>query len=105
MVTVKEAKAYLGIDYDDTLVDTNVQLAFNAALKRVHGAVGSDVEIYLPDDARLDQLILLYTAENYDERGASIKQASARSRVAHDLELQLRLELRAAKEDEEGGAG
>lgn len=98
MVELTDAKQYLGIDYADSMVDANVARALNAAHQRMLGAVGSDVETYLPDDPRIDQLVLLYTSENYDERGASAKQNSARTRLAADLELQLRLELRAAKE-------
>lgn len=104
MLTLTEAKEYLGIDYADTVTDANVQRALNAAVQRVRGAVGVDLETYLPGDPRTEQLTLLYLAENYDERAASMKQASVRSRLTADLELQLRLELRAAK-TEAGGAG
>lgn len=98
MVTVQDLRYHLGIDYADDMVTVNLTRALASAEARMHGAVGSDVSTYLPDDPRIDQLVLLYAAENYDERGASAKQASVQSRIAHDLELQLRLELRAAKE-------
>lgn len=98
MVTVQDLQYHLGIDYADDMVTVNLTRALESAVARMHGAVGSDVSFYLPGDPRIDQLVLLYAAENYDERGASVKQASVQSRIARDLELQLRLELRAAKE-------
>ena len=104
MVTVQDLQFHLGIDYADDMVTANLTRALTSAERRMQGAVGVDAYTYLPNDPRIDQLILLYAAENYDERGASQKQASVQSRIAYDLELQLRLELRAAKEAAGGGA-
>ncbi len=98
MPTIDEALQHLGIDYADAMVTANVQRALASAHMRMLGAVGDDVETYLPDDARVTQLVLLYTQENYDARDASVKEANARRRLTNDLELQLRLELRRAKE-------
>ena len=99
MVTLQDAYYHLGIDYyDDTMTAANVQRALNAATKRMEGAVGADARQYLPDDDRIDQLVLLYTEENYDARNASAKEANARRRLTDDLELQIKLELRRAKE-------
>ena len=97
MPTIDEALQHLGIDYADDMVTANVQRALASAIMRVRGAVGDDVETYLPDDERVTQLVLLYTQENYDARDASAKEINARRRLTDDLELQLRLELRRAK--------
>lgn len=97
MPTINEALQHLGIDYADEMVTANVQRALASAKRRVLGAVGDDVETYLPDDERVTQLVLLYTQENYDARDASAKEINARRRLTDDLELQLRLELRRAK--------
>lgn len=97
MPTIDEALQHLGIDYADEMVTANVQRALTSARRRVLGAVGDDVETYLPDDERVTQLVLLYTQENYDARDASAKEINARRRLTDDLELQLRLELRRAK--------
>lgn len=97
MPTIDEALQHLGIDYADEMVTANVQRALASAYRRMLGAVGTDVETYLPDDARIEQLVLLYTQENYDARDASAKEINARRRLTDDLELQLRLELRQAK--------
>ena len=98
MPTINEALQHLGIDYSDEMVTANVQRALASAKRRVQGAIGDDVETYLPNDERVVQLVLLYTQENYDARDASAKEINARRRLTDDLELQLRLELRRAKE-------
>jgi hypothetical protein len=97
MPTIDEALQHLGIDYADAMVTANVLRALASAHRRMLGAVGEDVETYLPADERVTQLVLLYTQENYDARDASVKEANARRRLTNDLELQLRLELRRAK--------
>lgn len=97
MPTIDEALQHLGIDYADAMVTANVLRALTSAHRRMLGAVGEDVETYLPADERVTQLVLLYTQENYDARDASAKEANARRRLTNDLELQLRLELHRAK--------
>lgn len=96
--TIDEALAYLGIDYADELVKTNVQRALQTAQKVLHGAVGDAAEEVLPDDARIDSLVLIYTDDLYSERGVSAKVSAATRRIVADMELQLRLEYRRAKE-------
>lgn len=105
MVTYEDALEHLGIDYADEVVERNVKRALAAGVAMMHGAVGEDVETYLPDDPRIDQLVLIYTGEVYDSREASQKQASVRSRLSHDLELQLKLELRRAVRGAMAAAG
>lgn len=104
MVGVSEAKLYLGIDYPDEMVETNVSRALRSAVSRMHGAVGSDVETYLPGDPRIDDLVLIYTRESYEGSNLTEKERSALKQLRADLEPQLRLELRAAKEAA-GGEG
>ena len=107
MPTLQDALLYLGIDYgDDEMVEANVQRALDSAVKRLHGAVGEGVETYLPGDSRVEQLVLIYTQENYDAAGLSDKQINALRHLRQDLEPQLRLELRAAMDKAEtGGEG
>ena len=99
MVTLEDAKAHLRIDEDDSddMVNTNVQRALSAARQRMLGAVGSDIETYLPEDPRIDQLVLIYTQENYDGSSLSEKEIRALKHLREDLEPQLRLDLRDAK--------
>ncbi len=104
MVTIEDALTHLGIDYADKAVTANVRAALDAAEYRMLGAVGYKVREFLPEDPRVDQLVRIYLTENYDERSASMKTGNARSRLATDLELQLRLELRAAQDQAGGGS-
>lgn len=98
MPTIEEALIYLGIDYPDEVVTKNVTRALNTARRTLLGAVGEDVDEFLPDDPRATELILIYTDDLYSERGASAKVSGATRRLVHDMELQLRMELAAARE-------
>ena len=99
MVTIHEAAQYLGIDYlDDGMTSANLGRALDSAIYRLYGAVGRDVETYLGGDPRVDQLVLIYTEEAYDNHPGSAKQDAAKNHLRDNLELQLRLELRTLKE-------
>lgn len=98
MPTIEEALEYLGIDYADEVVTANVRRALEAAKAHLRGAVGADVEEHLPNDARVSELVLAYTDDLYSERGVSAKLSNATRRLVENMELQLRLELRRAKE-------
>ena len=101
MVSINEAAQHIGIDYlDDEMVRANLGRALDSAIYRLYGAVGRDVEVYLEDDPRIDQLVLMYTEEAYDNHPGSAKQDAAKNHLRDILELQLRLELRTAKEGE-----
>lgn len=97
MPTLDEARLYLGIDYTDTTTDGNVTRALATARKTVLGAVGDDVDKYLPDDPRVKELTLIYTDDLYSQRGVAAKVSGATRRLVADMELQLRLELAEAK--------
>lgn len=98
MPTLQDALNHLGVDYADTVVSANVQRALNTAVKTMHGAVGADVETYLANDPRVDELVLIYTDDLYSERGVSAKVSNATRTLVGTMELQLRMELRKAKE-------
>ena len=105
MVTIKEAAQYLGLDYlDDEMTNANLQRALDSSIYRLYGSVGRDVETYMENDPRVDQLVLIYTEEAYDNHPGSAKQDAAKNHLRDNLELQLRLELRTLKEAG-GGAG
>lgn len=97
MPTMDEARAYLGIDYTDTVTDANVSRALATAHKTVLGAVGDDVDTYLPDDPRVKELTLIYLDDLYSQRGVSAKVTGATRRLVSDMEQQLRLELSMAR--------
>ena len=103
MVTVtglmEEALQELGIDYPDDVVTATVKRKMAAAEKTLDGSVGADLAEYLPDDPRAKELVLTYLSDLYDNRGTeSAKVSNATRRMVHSIELQLRLELRRAKE-------
>lgn len=102
MPTLEEALLYKGLtpeDYaGDTVVESNARRALETAKRTVLGAVGDDVETYLQDDPRVKELVLIYFDDLYSERGVSAKVSGAVRRSVFDMEWQLRLELRQAKE-------
>jgi hypothetical protein len=97
--TYEEALAYLGIDYPDEVVKRNVNRALATAQKTLLGAVGDDVEQYLPDDPRIKELALIYADDLYSNRGVSAKVSGATRKLVHDMVQQLQLELRTAREE------
>lgn len=99
MPTINDALLYLGIDYTDDTVTANVTRALIAARQTVLGAVGDDVDTYLPDDPRVTELILIYMEDLYSQRGASAKVKNATRKLVLSMESQLRLELARAKEE------
>lgn len=99
MPTMQDALFYLGIDYADEMVTANVKRAMATAVKRLHRAIGNDVEIYLPGDPEAAELVLIYTREAYDADSLTEKARAALKHQREDLEPQLRLALRQAKED------
>lgn len=97
-VTLEAARMHKGIDYPDEVTDARITKALAAARATLLGAVGEDLEDYLADDPRADELILVYFDDLYSERGVSAKVSGATRRLVVDMELQLKMELRTAKE-------
>lgn len=97
MPTLEDARTYLGIDYEDEMTDKNLTRALNTAHKTLLGAVGDDVETYLPGDERITELILIYADDLYSQRGIAAKVSGATRRLVFDMELQLKQELATAK--------
>lgn len=98
MPTVEEALLYLSIDYPDEVVTANVTRALASAKQTLYGSVGEDVAYYMPDDPRVKELVLLYLDDLYSNRGLSNKAIGSQRRLIHDMEWQLRLELRQRRE-------
>ena len=96
--TFQETLYYLGIDEVDDMITANVNRSMDTAAHRLRGAIGSDVEKYLPEDPRVTELVLIYTRESYDADSLTDKARAALKHLRDDLEPQLRLELRDAKE-------
>jgi hypothetical protein len=105
MLTIDDALAHLGIDYADGQVTRNVARALQDAQSYLQSAVGADVFELLPDDSKVDRLVLAYLSDLYDERGTSAKAGNAKRDMIHSMELQLRLELARIRETAAEGAG
>ena len=91
VVNVEEVLAYLGIDYSDDMVKTNIERAIKTADAYLKGSIG---ENYPAQDPRSKELALLLVADLYDNRGLTSTVSGNTRRLVEDLSLQLRLELR-----------
>lgn len=96
MPTIEEVKAYLGIDYADTMVNKNVERCITTADAYLKGSIGKN---YPTDDPRVKELALIFISDLYDNRGMVEKVAGNIRRLVDDMSLQLRLELRANSEE------
>lgn len=96
MVTVEQVKAYLGIDYTDTTIETNITRVIKTADGILKGSIGED---YPQDDPRAIELTLIIAADLYDNRELKDKVSGNVRKLVDDMSLQLRLELR-RKENE-----
>lgn len=99
MPTKEDLLIYMGYDVtDDEVVNRNATRALATAIQLVHGGVGEDVETYMPNDSRIVELVLIYAEDLYSQRGLAAKVTNATRRLVVDMELQLQLELKQAKE-------
>lgn len=96
VVTVDEALAYLGIDYADEMVKSNVGRMIKTADAYLKGSVGKD---YPTDDPRSKELALIIISDLYDKRGLVSTISGNTRKLVDDLSLQLRLELRRASNE------
>lgn len=93
VVTVDEVLAYLGYDYADDMVKSNVSRAIKAADAYLKGSLG---ENYPPGDPRCKELALIIAADLYENRGVTTSGTMTNNvrRLVDDMSLQIRLELR-----------
>lgn len=95
VVTVVEVRAYLGIDYADDMVNTNIERLIKTADAYLKGSIGENYPI---DDPRAKELALIIISDLYDNRGINSTMSGNTRRLVDDFSLQLRLELRIAEE-------
>jgi hypothetical protein len=91
LLTVSEVLHYLGIDYSDDMVNTNIERIIKTADAYLKGSIG---ENYPTDDPRSKELALIIVSDLYDNRGFNSTISGNTRRLVDDLSLQLRLELR-----------
>ena len=102
---IEDLKAYCGIDYADDQVERNLTRALATAKATLKGAIGEDADTVLPNDERAHTLVLIYGDDLYSNRGVfntdSAKVSGATRRMTNDLETQVRMAYRLAKEGAE----
>lgn len=100
MITIDDLKNYLGIDYVDNMITSNLERSLKVADAFLKGSVGED---YPKDDARAEELILVVASELYENRGMMLSGSVSNTtrKMVDDLSLQLRLELARANEESE----
>lgn len=91
MLTLEAVKDYLGIDFEDDMTERRLTRLVSVADKFMVGAIGKE---YPADDERVQELQLMIIADLFDHRELSQKQESMYRKLAHDFELQIRLEAR-----------
>lgn len=90
-ITAEKVYRYLGIDFVDDDVETNVADLIATANAYMIGALG---ENYPPDDARVIQVEKLLISDLYDHRELSDKVSGATRRLVDSMLLQVKLEMR-----------
>ena len=90
LLTAKEVKSYLGIDYEDTAVSAQLERMINTADQDLCGPVGDN---YPRDDSRAKEAALIIISDLYENRGLQTLSGNTR-RLVEDMILQIRLELR-----------
>ena len=96
VVSIDEVLAYLGIDYADKMVNTNIERAIKTADAYLRGSIG---EGYPVEDPRAKELALIIISDLYDQRGTVSTVSGNTRRLVDDLSLQLRLELRGRSDE------
>lgn len=90
VVTLEQARDYLGIDFEDDVTDRRLTSAIKASGYFIAGAVGDN---YPKDDPRVTEVALMLIGDIYDSRQLSQKETSAFRNLATNMLLQLRLEM------------
>lgn len=91
VVSVKEVKDYLGIDYADETVERNITRVIKTADAYLKSSIGENYPI---EDPKAKELALIIISDLYDNRGFNSTVSGNTRRLVDDLSLQLRLELR-----------
>lgn len=91
LLTPQDVKDYLGIDWSDDMVERRIAHTIKVADLFLQDAIGKD---YPKDDARAKELGLMIISDLFDHHELTQKERATYRKLAHDFELQMRLELR-----------
>lgn len=87
VITTEDLLAFLGIDYSDDMVTTNILRAINTAHGELKESVGDD---YPVDHPLTKELALLYASCSYEQRDLSGNEEKRAEQIALKLRLVLR---------------
>ena len=90
VLTRDDLLAYLGIDYVDDMVETNITRAINTADGELRESVG---ENYPVDHPLTRELALIYAANSYENRG-DVSLSGNEFKLSQNLAMKLRLYIR-----------
>lgn len=93
MITRDDVLNYLGIDYADDMVNSNIDRMIKTADAYLKGSIGED---YPSDDPKAKELALILVADMYENRSMTEGASTMTRKLVDDLSWQLRLELRRA---------
>lgn len=94
MLTDEEVLNFLGIDYADDMIKSNISMMKSAAASFLNSSIGENGD---PEDARAKMIALAVIADMYDNRtynDYANKTSIAVRNLINDFSLQLRLEGR-----------
>ena len=87
VVSVQEAKDYLGIDYADEMIERRLNSVIKSTDLFLEGAIGKG---YDKTDSRVKEVALMTIGEMFEDR--SMKEAGSFRRLTQNLIYQLRIE-------------
>jgi hypothetical protein len=87
VITEADVLAYLGIDYADDMVNTNIAKAIRYADGELRESVGDD---YPVDHPLTPELALLYASASYEKRDLAGNELKRAEQIAQKLRLVLR---------------
>lgn len=98
IVCMEDVFAYCGIDYLDEATERNITRYMHTAERFIAGSIGDK---FPRDDPRVQDIALMIINDLYENRGILAATTSGNARkLLNDFSLQLRLEMRRAKNEQ-----
>lgn len=97
-LTLEEVRDYISIDFTDEKTDKTLTRLMLVADGYLVGSIGAD---YPKEDERAKQIALCVISDMYDNRKTTEKINANTRKLIDDFSLQLRMELRRKKYEEE----
>lgn len=91
VLTVQQVKDYIGLDYEDEMVNRNIERIIKVTDKMFIGSLGKD---YPKEDERVQEMALMIANDLYTNRELGEKVGSNTRKLFKDFMLQVRMEMR-----------